>query len=234
MKNMLAFVALTSLTSFTAVADSYSKNPVLRPLTLDARMAQLTGVFTAGEARDKSDSTFDLNFAYGLTEDVTLGFGGVRYRFQAREYNHTGLEMAVSLGKRAHYDSIYNGEVDAYGVDLMGKYVVSDEFAWTFGFGSSIWVEDILANKNEYNASVGIIKRLSDEWTFAGNYTYRGLDGFVQDDADQVNASLTYNYSKNIDIGLFAHYTSFDAVKNGYRSKHKFEESVGVYASWRF
>jgi len=234
MKKSLISIALLLASSVVFAETSYPENPILRPLTLTDGTIAVSGALILGEEKGDSRNELNLNAAYGFTDNLTLGLGGLNYRFLARENNKTGLELAVGLGIKGYQDSALNGDAVGYGVDLNGKYVFNNDFAMTFSVGHINWDEEILKNKSEYRYSVGLQANIAKDWTARAGYTYRDLNDFTQKDAHGVNLGLNYVYSKNTDIGLFAGYSNFDAQENGYKLDNSFERVAGIYASYRF
>lgn len=234
MNKSLISIALL-LASSTAFAETeYPKNPVLRPLTLTDGTISVGGALAWGEEDDDRRGELNLNAAYGLTDNLTLGFGGLNYRVLARPDNKTGFELAVSLGLKGYQDSKLNGYSVGYGADLKGKYVFDKDIAMIFSLGYVKWDEEKLKNKDEYRYSVGVQANVAKNWTATASYTYRDLKEFTQDDAHEVNVGLNYAYSKNIDIGMFNGYSSFDAQENGYNLDDSFDHVAGIYATYRF
>ena len=213
---------------------SYPENPILRPLTLDDGTIAVSGALSWGEDKANSRGELNLNAAYGLTDNLTIGLGGLDYRVLARDNNRTGLELAVGLGIRGFQESTSNGDAIGYGADLNGKYVFNQDIAMTFSLGYVNWDEEQLKNKSENRFSIGVQSKVARDWTAFTNYTYRDLKGFTQEDSHSVTSGLNYNFSKNIDVGMFAGYSDFDAQENGYKLKNNFERSAGLYVTYRF
>jgi len=234
MKKSLICIALL-LTSSAVFADTeYPKNPVLRPLTLTDGTIAVGGALAWGEEEDDRRGEINLHAAYGVTDDLTVGLGGLKYRFLARSGNNIGLELAVGLGVRGYQESASNGDSVGYGVDLNGKYVFNKDIAMLFSAGYVKWDEEKLKNKDEYRYSVGVQANIIKDWTASARYTYRDLKDFTQDEAHAVNVGLNYAYSKSIDVGLFVGYSDFDAQENGYKIDNSFERIAGLYATYRF
>lgn len=239
MKKSLLCIALFCTASAVSAdvqsaENNYPKNPVLRPLTLSDGTIALSGSVQRGEEEDDKRSELNLNAAYGLTDNFTLGLGGIKYRFLARKNNSTGLELAVSAGFRGYQDSKVNGDAVATGVDLNGKYVFNHNFAMTFGVGYAKWNEEKLEDKDEFRYSVGAQMNVAKDWTAFASYTYRDLKDFEQEDAHEGSLGLNYSYNKHTDIGVFANYSGFDARENGYDLENSLERSAGVYVTYRF
>lgn len=233
--SMVIVLASSSvLANDEAVKKQYPDNPILRPLTLTDGTVAISGALAWNKEKDESRAELNLNAAYGLTDDFTIGFGGLNYRVLARKNNQTGLELAVGLGVRGYYDSINNGDAIGYGADFNGKYVFDKNIAMTFSVGYINWNEEKLENKSEYRYSIGVQTNIAKDWTAFANYTYRDLKDFTQEDAHNINVGLNYAYNKDIDIGLFTGYSDFDALENGYKLENSFEHNAGVYVTYRF
>ena len=234
MKKSLISIALLLTSSVVFAQTEYPENPVLRPLTLTEGTISVSGTLLWGEENNDSRGALDLNAAYGLTDNLTIGLGGVNYRVLARAENKEGLELSVGLGVRGYQDSTLNGDSIGYGADLNGKYVFDENIAMTFSLGYIKWDEEKLKNKDEYRYSLGMQAKVAEDWTAGVNYTYRDLQGFSQNEAHEANVGLNYTYSKSTDIGVFVGYSSFDAQQNGYKLDDSFERVAGVYAAYRF
>lgn len=234
MKKALISVALL-LASSTVVAETkYPENPVLRPLTLTDGTIALGGALAWGKEKNDNRAEININAGYGLTDDLTLGFGGINYRVLARSNNKMGLELSVGAGFRGFHESKIMGDSVGYGVDLNGKYVFDKDIAMTFSLGYVKWDEEKLKNKDEFLYSIGAQANIVKNWTASVSYTYRDLKDFTQDDAHEVNVGVNYAYTKNTDIGVFAGYSSFDASKNGYKLDNSFDRVAGIYTTYRF
>ena len=234
MNKSLISVALLLVSSAAFAEAEYPQNPVLRPLTLTDGIISVGGSLAWAEENDDSRGELNLNAAYGLTDNLTLGFGGINYRVLARPDNKTGLELAVGLGLRGYQDSKLNGYSVGYGADLNGKYVFNEDIAMIFALGYVKWDEEKLKNKGEFRYSVGVQANVAKDLTATANYTYRDLKDFSQNDANEVNLGLNYAYSKSTDIGIFTGYSSFDAQENGYQLDDNFERVAGIYTAYRF
>lgn len=235
MKYSMLALFVAAVTSAQALAnDSYPENPIKRPLTLADGMAEVAGGVIYGEENDDKRTEVFANIAYGVTDDFTIGFDGLTYRFLSRDNNGNGLELATSIGLKGFQESKVNGDSKGYGIDVYGKYVLNDDLAFTFGTAFVKWDEDKLKNKDEYRYHVGVMTNIAPDWTAAFNYTYRDLKDFVQDDAHVASATLNYAYNKNTDIGVFATYSDFDAEKNGYDLENSFDKGIGLYVAYRF
>lgn len=234
MKKSLISMALLLASSAVFAETEYPENPVLRPLTLTDGTIAVGGALAWGEEKDDSRAMLNLNAAYGLTDDLTLGLGGLNYRVLARPSNEMGLELAVGLGVRGYQESNINGDSVGYGANLNGKYVFDKDIAMTFSAGFVKWDEEKLKNKDEYRYSIGLQANVAKDWTTNVNYTYRDLKDFAQKEAHEASIGLNYAYSKSTDVGVFASYSSFDAQENGYKLDNSFDRVAGVYAAYRF
>ncbi|MDT0604539.1 porin [Thalassotalea castellviae] len=232
--SMALLLASTGVFAGNQSDSNYPENPILRPLTLNDGTIAVSGAISWGEEKDKSRGELNLNAAYGLTDDLTIGFAGLDYRVLARNNNRTGLELAVGVGLRGFQESTSNGDAIGYGADLNGKYVFNQDIAMTFSLGHVIWDEEHLANKSENRFSVGVQSKVAKNWTAFTNYTYRDLKGFTQDKAHSVHSGLNYTLSNNIDVGMYASYDNFEAQENGYDLKNNFDRSLGLYLTYRF
>jgi opacity protein-like surface antigen len=234
MKKSIISIALLAASSSVYAQTEYPQNPVLRPLTLTDGTISVSGAISLVEENNKNRGELNLNAAYGMTDNLTLGLGGINYRILARPDNYTGLELSVGLGVRGYQDSSLNGDSVGYGVDLNGKYVFNEDIAMLFSLGYVKWDEEKLQNKDEYRYSLGLQANLAEYWTANVKYTYRDLKDFEQNDAHQVSVGLNHAFSKKVDLGVFVGYSNFDAQENGYNLDDSFERVAGVYAAYRF
>lgn len=234
MKKSLTAIAILLVTSSVFAETNYPENPVLRPLTLTDGTISLTGGLVTGEQDDDNRGEAFIGLAYGITDNLMIGDGGIKYRVLARPDNKTGLELAVGFGLRGYQEYLNEDYSIGYGLDLSGKYVVSDSFSVNFGLDVVKWAEEHRKDKSEYRYSIGAQQRLAEDWTASASYTYRDLKDFVQSDANEARAGINYTYSKDMDIGLFAAYSDFDAKKNGYKLDNSFDRSVSAYVTYRF
>ena len=235
MKKSIISIALLLGSSTVFAETEYPENRVLRPLTLTDGTISVGGAIAwVAEEEDDKRGEINLNIGYGLTDNLTLGLGGINYRVFARPDNEIGLELAVGLGFRGFQESRINGDSVAYGTDLNGKYVFNKDIAMIFSVGYVKWDEEKLENKDEYRYSVGIQANLAKDWSATASYTYRDLKDFNQNNANQVGVGINYAFSKNTDIGLFASYSDFDAQENGYVLGNSFDHAMGLYANYRF
>jgi opacity protein-like surface antigen len=234
MKKSLISIALLLASSTVFAETQYPENPVLRPLTLTDGTISVGGALAWGEEKDQRRVALNLNAAYGLTDNLTVGLGGLNYRVLARPDNETGLELTVGLGIKGFQKSSVNGESIAYGTDLKGKYVFDKDLALIFSVGYVKWDEEKLKNKDEYRYSVGLQTNIAKDWTATANYTYRDLKDFNQSGANEISVGVNYALSKNTDIGFFAGYSGFDAQENGYKLDNSYDRFAGIYTTYRF
>jgi opacity protein-like surface antigen len=234
MKKSLISIALLIASSTVFAETEYPENPVLRPLTLTDGTVSVGGALAWEEEKNDNRAALNLNIGYGLTDNLTLGLGGINYRVLARSDNETGLELAVGLGFRGFQESQVNGDSVAYGADINGKYVFNKDLAMIFSVGYVKWDEEKLKNKDEYRYSIGLQTNLAKDWTATARYTYRDLKDFNQNSANEVNLGVNYAFSKNTDIGIFAGYSDFDAQENGYKLHNSYDRVAGFYAAYRF
>ncbi|UAA38418.1 outer membrane beta-barrel protein [Paraneptunicella aestuarii] len=237
MKKLLTALALVCA-STSVLADSLSPaNPVLRPITLVDGEVAITGALAYGE-ESNGDNSWQLGFnaGYGITDDLTLDFSGLRYRFLAREGNKEGLELTAGAGLHGMYETQMEGddETFGYGFDISGKYVFSDDFAVNFGAGYTLWNGDVVSNRKETFYSVGVQKNIVENLTLMANYTYRDLRDFEQDHAYSATIGVNYNLNRNTDIGVFISKTDFDTLKNGYESDSQLDKEIGMFLQYRF
>lgn len=234
MKKSLVSIALLIASSTAFAETEYPGNPVLRPLTLTDGTVSVGGALAWEEEKHDNRAALNLNIGYGLTDNLTLGLGGINYRVLARPDNEMGLELAVGLGFRGFQESQVNGDSVAYGADINGKYVFNKDLAMIFSVGYVKWDEEKLKNKDEYRYSIGLQTNIAKDWTATARYTYRDLKDFNQNSANEVNVGVNYALSKNTDIGIFAGYSDFDAQKNGYQLHNSYDRVAGFYAAYRF
>ncbi len=236
MKKTIIAMSLFALPMAT-MADSLSpQNPVQRATVLADGEVMIGLAAGYGEEQSGDNEVFFAPFAaYGVTENLSIGTYGARYRFLARDNSGLGLELSSSIGLAGYLDDESELDDDAlgWGADLTGKYVLSNNTALTFSLAYVLWDQEESDNKSSYNASVGVQQNLSDKVTLSASYTYSDLKDFVQDNSYDASVGLNYSFSKNTDLGAFVSTSDFDAVKNGY-SNESIDKAVGVYASYRF
>lgn len=234
MKRTFLTIALLATTSTVMAETAYPKNPVLRPLTLTEGIISVGGGLAYIEEGKDDRGHINVHAAYGITDDLTVSLGDIRYKFWDRHDNATGLELTAGFGLRGFHESKLNGEALALGADITGKYVFNRDFAATFSAGYVKWDEDKLQNKDEYRYSIGLQRNLVKDITLSANYTFRDLKDFTQSHADEVNVALNYSYSKRMDMGVFVGYSNFDAQQNGYDLEDGYERTAGLYVNYRF
>lgn len=210
-------------------------NVIERPLVLADGELAVGGVVFYGEETN-GDNTWQVlpTLGYGVTDKVTIGFGGIRYQFMEREQNKTGLEMAAGLGL-ADIRKIVGSDY-SYGasLELAGKYVVTSDTALNFGIEYIRWLEESRDDRTEVALSVGFEQRLYGELSMFGQYTYSDLHDFNKNESHAGSLGLNYTLSKQSDIGAVVSYSDFDALENGYNAEHVYEKTLGMYYSYRF
>ena len=232
-KSMLIALLLATTTSAVSANQLSERNAVERGLTLKDGEIQLGGAVSYGKTGDEDDTGLVLGGAFGINDDLTVGLGGVRYRFMARPGDGNGLEVTVGGGIKGHLEQ-NDDDVWGYGADVLGKYVVSNNLAFTFGAEYVFWNTPGSDNAKEYRYSVGTLYSPIDDVTFSLGYTFRDLHDFSQDNAYTVSTGVNYAWSENMDVGLAFSYSDFDAVKNGFDLKSSHKRNLGAYVSYRF
>ena len=228
----LAATIASVLVSGAALADtSYPKNHILRPITLNDGDFVALGAIGHRSKVNGDDGGFIMPaLSYGITDNLTLGTGGLTYRLLAED----GLELAVNGGGRGAFDSNEFGDTTGYGASLSGKKVINENFALTFGLGYVFWNEEILENRSEIDYSVGVMFNVAQDWTLSGNYTLRDLKDFDQSSADVFGLNLSYAISDTIDVGVFTSHSDFEERENNTVVHNSFETASGLFAAWRF
>lgn len=244
MKKLITTIALITI-SATSYAASTPQNLVERPITLNSGELQVSGALQYGEKFD-GEEEWNLvpHIAYGITDDLTVSLGEIRYRFLSRSNNKSGLELTSGLS--------YAGELevdaadDSHGakIDVMGKYVFTPNTAIAFSLGYVHWedvdFDDIDWNdednydRAEMRYSVSLLQNITNNVTFIASYTHRDLKDFIQSSAKSASFGLNYAYSKQLDVGLFGRYSDFNPVENGFINDSAMERSAGLYVSYRF
>ena len=223
----------TVMASGSAVADEfdYPQNPVKRPITLSDGMVSLSAAVGNADELDGDEESFIVaNAQYGVTDNFTIGFDGLTYRF----YDDDALQLAVNTGVRDAFETDELGDNAAVGIGVFGKQVLSNDFALTFGIDFIHWDIDNLDDREEVNYQLGFMYNLSNQWTLSAGYTYRDLEDFSESSANAYRAALTYTGLKNIDIGLFAVTSDYDDTSSGYWVRDEVEQGAGIYVNWRF
>ncbi len=237
MKKLITSFALLSL-STTALAQHSPRNVVERPLTLLDSELQVSGALVYGEEHNGEDHwKLAPQIAYGITDNLSVSLAELRYRFLAREDNKSGLELATSISYAGHLDVVGDDDdLNAGQLSLLGKYVFSPRTAVTFSTSYVEWEEekDLGLDKSEMRYSVGLQQNVAKNLTFLASYEYRDLDDFVKSSANSSSIGLNYAFTKTTDLGVFAAYSDFDPVENGYASDDMLEKAVGAYVSMRF
>lgn len=237
MKKLMTSIALLSISSF-AMADQSPRNIVERPLTLLDSELQVSGALVYGEEHNGDDDwQLAPQIAYGITDNLSVSLAEIRYRFLAREGNKEGLELATSISYAGNLDVIGDDDdINAGQLSLIGKYVFSPNTAVTFSTSYVEWEEekDLGLDKSEIRYSVGLQQNLARNLTFLANYEYRDLDDFIKNSANSGSVGLNYAFTKTTDLGIFAAYSDFDPLENGYASGDMLEKAVGAYMSVRF
>ncbi len=226
-------------TSAFAASDNYPRNVVERPSTLakgDIVVAGLLGY--AKETDGDNKGVLIPSLSYGVTDDFTIGIGHARYRLIGRENNGTGFELSTGLSYVGAFE--IEGADDSYGagLDLSGKYVISDDTAFTFSTQYVRWFEEetesLSKDRSEMRVSVGVQQNVIENVTVFANYTYRELKDFNEDYAQGGSIGVNYSLSKTMDVGLTASYSDFDAEKNNIKPDGIFEQGIGAYIAKRF
>ena len=226
-------LAVTMFLSATAL--SVHAAPKLTPLMLEQGEVQIGAMTLYGEEVDGSNSWTALPLVnYGITDDVTIGLTGVRYRFYDAVEDGRGLEITTGVGLHGFYE--INNEDDAfgYGADILARYRLDPKTALLGSLDYTFWGEEGRDNRSEYQTSIGFQRQLSVRISLAGSYTYHHLEDFSENHANTYNLGMNYHWSQQTNVGLVAGYSDFDPVKNGYTSDSSFEKLVGAYISYRF
>lgn len=236
MKTSILIGLILSSVSVTVTANELSeRNLVERSLTLKDGEVMLAGGIGYGETDSEHDTGISVNGAYGITDNFTVGLGGVRYRIVEKPAADHGLEIALGAGLKGVMER-YNENVYGYGADVLGKYVVSSDLALLFGAEYVKWDHD---NKSQYDGSemrysIGAMYQPIRYLTWSINYTYRDLNDFVQSSAYSASTGLHYSLSKSTDVGVTFEYTDFDAKQNGFDLDSAYRRNLGAYVSYRF
>lgn len=228
----LAATLLSTLAGGHALADdSYPKNPILRPITLNDGDLEVLGALGYGKKVRGDNSTFIVpSVRYGITDNLTVGLGEITYRFFADD----DLQLAVSAGGRGSFDSREFGDSIGYGASIGGKKVMNDNLAFTFGVNYTYWNEDVVKDRSELDYSLGVMFNIATDWTLGAHYTLRDLRDFNQSTANELGLNLNYAFSENVDLGLFVGHSDFDERENGKVLHNSFENSSGIFAKWRW
>ncbi len=231
-KLILLPIATLAIFSTTNQANEYPQNPVVRPLTLTQSTIELTGAYFYGKQHNNDhDSILAANIAYGLTDNLQLALDGISYSFLKNK--HSGLELAVKAGINGYYND-KNGDNLGLGFSLLGKQIINKNFAFTFAAGYTHWNLDNLADREEYDYSVGMLMNIAPQLTLTAQYTYRDLKGFQQSHANSTSVGLNYAIEKNIDIGFISSYSDYNEQANNYALLETPEAAAGLYINYRF
>lgn len=234
-KSILIGLILSSVSATAAANELSERNLVERSLTLkDSELVIAAGV-GYGETDNENDTGVALNGAYGITDNFTVGLGGVRYRVLERANDGRGLEIAIGAGWKGQMER-QNQDVDGFGADVLGKYVVSSNLAFVFGTEYVKWEQDKNGKfeASEMRYSVGALYQPMPYLTWSMDYTYRDLNDFVQSNAYSVSTGVHYALSKSTDVGVTFEYTDFDAEQNGFDIDSAYKRNLGAYVSYRF
>lgn len=233
MKKLTLLPAAVLLVLSTAnQAGEYPQNPVVRPLTLNQSTIELTGAYFYGKQHDNDhDSILAANMSYGLTDNLQLALDGITYSFLKNK--HSGLELAVKASLSGYYDD-KNGDNLGLGFSVLGKQIINKDFAFTFGAGYTHWNLDNLADRSEYDYSVGMLMNIAPQLTLSAQYTYRDLKDFAQSHANSTTVGLNYAIEKNIDLGLVVSYSDYNEQTNSYALLETPEAATGLYINYRF
>lgn len=234
-KLLLTGAVLASAFTGLAQANEYPQNPVVRPLTLnDGTIQAFAAVSHLKQHDDDNETKFNINAAYGLTDDWQIGFGGITY--SALKNESSGLEIALNAGFRGGFTNNAKEIGDSLGLGLsaFGKQIINDDFAVTFGAGYVHWNEDHIDNKSEFHYSIGAMANVAKHVTLSASYTFRDLKDFEQDSANVVSAGLNYAMTSDIDLGLNITYSDFEEMAGNKAFHEQAEQSASLYVAYRF
>ncbi len=233
MKKSLLIGLILSASTAVSANELSKQNLVERSLTLKDSEVALSGGLYFGETDDEDDTGLGLNAAYGLTDELTIHLGGVRYKYLPRYNDGKGLELTFGAGYKGHMER-NNDDVKGYGADITGKYVFSRDLAMVFAAEYVFWNNPGSDNSSENRFSVGALYQPIERLTFSVDYTHRDLKDFVQNNAYTASAGVNYALTKNTDIGLTYAYSDFDAEQNGYDIDSAYQRNYGAYINYRF
>lgn len=237
-KLLIAALIASAFTTGMATANELSERSLVkRAYTLKNGEIQVGAALGYGETDDENHWQFNAGARYGLTDDLTIGLGDIRYRALSRAENGNGLELTIGGGLKGYMERLNldgDDEVLGYGLDIAGKYVMSDRVALTFGTEYVFWNDIGSDNRKEFRYSVGGLYEPIRNVTLMASYTYRDLEDFTQSSAYDISAGVNYSLNKRTDIGLAFGYSDFDAVENGFKPEYAHKRSVGAYVSYRF
>ncbi|MBE0362739.1 hypothetical protein PULV_a0290 [Pseudoalteromonas ulvae UL12] len=224
------FVAAT-----TQANELSDQNLVTRSLTLKDSEVKLSGNLSYAKNDRDNEVMIGLDAGYGITDNWSINIGHTRYRFLSRGNNGLGLELTLGGGMKGVYETTDNQDVLGYGADLLGKYVFTDETAVLFGTQYVFWNQPShTANADEWRFSAGVQQQLFEHVVLSAGYTYRDLNDMSQADAHEASLSLNYAMTKQLDLAVFATYSNFDPVKNGFTADSSNKQGIGAHVSYRF
>lgn len=232
-KSVLIGLILSSVAATASANKLSEQNLVERSLTLKDSEVVLFGGLFHGETGNENDTGLGLSAAYGFTDNLSVGFGGARYRFMERANDGQGLELTFGAGYKGHMER-NNVDVNGYGADIAGKYVLSPDLAVLFSTEYVFWNHKGKDNASEHRYSLGALYQVMNNVTFSADYTFRDLKDFNQNNAYSASTGVHYALSKNTDVGLTFAYSDFDTEKNGYDTDSAYKRSYGAYVSYRF
>ena len=236
MKKQLSLLTCLIIMSTTHANELSDDNLVKRSLTLKSGEAQLAAAIGYAKTADENDTFFAVDGAYGITDNWSVGLGHTRYRFLSRGTNGLGLELTLGAGVKGSYELLHSKEnAHAYGADVLGKYVINDDTALVFGTEYVFWnIPHSSDNASEWRLQGGVQQNITDELTLSAVYQFRELKDMVQSNAHEATITLNYAYSEQIDVGMFAGASNFNAVKNGFTADSDHKQGIGMYMSYRF
>ena len=211
-------------------------NPVTRSLVLQHEEAVVTAGAGYGESHNgESITTPLLAFTYGVTDDVTIGPLGVRYRFNAFDSgNQPNLELVAEGGLMGFYESEEFGDSFAVGAGFAGKYRLSSQLAFTFGAHYVSWIEDERDNRSEVRANGGMLYQVHPKLTLFAQAEYRELKDFAQDNAVNASVGGIWNVSRRSEVTFAVNYDDFEPAKDGYEDDSLAECMMVLSYTYRY
>lgn len=237
MKQTLLSCCLLLLVPGAMAEQAYSDaNPVTRSLVLQNEEAVVLVGAAYGETHNSENITSPLiAFAYGVTDDFTIGPLGARYRFNAfGSGSMPNLELAAEGGLMGFYESKVFGDSYAVGAGISGKYRVSPSVAFTFGSHYVSWLEDERDNRSELRANAGVLVQVHPKLTLFAQGEYRELKDFAQDNAVNASVGGIWNTSRRSEVTFAVGYDEFDPAKDGYDDDTMAECMMGVSYTYRY
>ncbi|WP_286262334.1 hypothetical protein [Thalassotalea atypica] len=235
MKKIFTTAALLCLSATTLAAQTTPQNLIVRPLTLaDGEFNLFAGAVYGEQSDDDKKWQILPGIAYGITDNLTLGFGGLTYQLLDRPSNGYGLELSTSIHYAGSLEVKGADDTDGIGFDITGKYVLSKDTAVLFSTEYVHWDEEVRDNRYEIRYSIGVQQNVYNDVSVFANYTYSDLHDFSDSSANAGTIGVNYAYSKSVDLGVAINYSDFDAIENGYKADNVFEKSVALYVSKRF